>query len=62
MPGKALETDDLKRTRSAKTASGDEVKVELVRGRVRVDGARVTSDRSAANGVVVAVDSVLLPN
>lgn len=62
VPGKALETDDLKRTRSAKTASGDEVKVELVRGRVRVDGARVTSDRSAANGVVVAVDSVLLPN
>lgn len=62
VPGKALETDDLKRTRSALTAGGDEVKVELVRGRVRVDGARVTADRHAANGVVFAVDSVLLPN
>ena len=62
VPGRALETDDLKRTRTAITAGGDEVKVELVRGRVRVDGARVTGDRNAANGVVVAVDSVLLPN
>jgi uncharacterized surface protein with fasciclin (FAS1) repeats len=62
VPGQALETDDLKRTRTAKTAGGDEVKVELVRGRVRVDGARVTGDRNAANGVVVSVDSVLLPN
>ena len=62
VPGRVLETDDLKRTRTAMTAGGDEVKVELVRGRVRVDGARVTGDRNAANGVVVAVDSVLLPN
>lgn len=62
VPGQALEADDLKRTRSAKTAGGDEVKVELVRGRVRVDGARVTGDHNAANGVVVSVDSVLLPN
>ena len=62
VPGKALESDDLKRTRSAKTEAGDDVKVELVRGRLRVDGARVTGDYNAANGVVVAVDSVLLPN
>jgi len=62
VPGKALEADDLKRTRSAKTEGGDDVKVELVRGRLRVDGARVTGDYNAANGVVVAVDSVLLPN
>jgi uncharacterized surface protein with fasciclin (FAS1) repeats len=33
-----------------------------VRGRLRVDGARVTGDYNATNGVVVAVDSVLLPN
>jgi uncharacterized surface protein with fasciclin (FAS1) repeats len=46
--GKALETDDLK--------------FELVRGRVRVDGARVTGDYDAANGTIVAVDTVLLPN
>lgn len=62
VPGRALSTDDLKRTRSAKTVGGEEVKFELVRGRVRVDGARVTADHNAANGVVVAVDSVLMPN
>jgi len=62
VPGKALETDDMKRSRSAKTVAGEEVKFELVRGRLRVDGARVTGDYNAGNGVVVAVDSVLLPN
>jgi uncharacterized surface protein with fasciclin (FAS1) repeats len=62
VPGRALSTDDLKRTRSAKTVGGDEVKFALVRGRVRVDGARVTADHNAANGVVVAVDSVLIRN
>jgi uncharacterized surface protein with fasciclin (FAS1) repeats len=60
--GKALETDDLKRTRGVQAASGDELKVELVRGRVRVDGARVTGDYDAANGSVIAVDQVLIPN
>jgi len=62
VPGKALESEDMKRTRSAKTVAGEEVKFELVRGRLRVDGARVTGDYNAGNGVVVAVDSVLLPN
>jgi uncharacterized surface protein with fasciclin (FAS1) repeats len=62
VPGRALSTDDLKRTRSAKTVGGDEVKFALVRGRVRVDGARVTADHNAVNGVVVAVDSVLIRN
>ncbi len=60
--GWTSETDDLKRTRDVQAASGDELKVELVRGRVRVDGARVTGDYNAANGTIVAVDSVLLPN
>ena len=60
--GKALETDDLKRSRGVTAASGDQLKVELVRGRVRVDGARVTGDYGAANGTIVAVDQVLLPN
>ena len=61
VPGKALEDDDMKRARSAKTVAGEEVKFELVRGRLRVDGARVTGDYNADNGVVVAVDTVLLP-
>jgi uncharacterized surface protein with fasciclin (FAS1) repeats len=60
--GKALEQDDLKRTRSATAVSGDDLKFELVRGRVRVDGARVTADYNAANGSIVAVDTVLMPN
>ena len=62
VPGKALETDDMKRSRSAKTVAGEDLKFELARGRLRVDGARVTGDYNATNGVVVAVDSVLLPN
>lgn len=60
--GRALEADDLKRTRSAKTVGGENVNIELKRGRVRVDGARVTGDYIADNGVVVAVDTVLIPN
>jgi uncharacterized surface protein with fasciclin (FAS1) repeats len=60
--GKALESDDLKRSRSATAVSGEDLKFELVRGRVRVDGARVTGDYDAANGSIVAVDTVLLPN
>ena len=52
----------MKRSRGNKAASGDDMKFELVRGRVRVDGARVTGDYDAANGTIVAVDSVLLPN
>ena len=60
--GKALDTSDLKRSRGATTVAGDDLKFELVRGRVRVDGARVTGDYNAANGILVAVDSVLLPN
>ena len=60
--GRALEADDLKRTRSAKTVAGEEVNIELKRGRVRVEGARVTGDYIADNGVVVAVDTVLIPN
>lgn len=62
VPGKALETEDMKRSRGATTVGGEDVKFELVRGRLRVDGARVTGDYNASNGTVVAVDSVLLPN
>ena len=62
VPGKALETDDMKRSRGAQTVAGEQVEFELVRGRLRVDGARVVGDYNASNGTVVAVDSVLLPN
>ena len=62
VPGKALETDEMKRSRGAQTVGGEQVEFELVRGRLRVDGARVIGDYNASNGTVVAVDSVLLPN
>ena len=62
VPGKALESDDMKRSRGAQTVGGEQVEFELVRGRLRVDGARVIGDYNASNGTVVAVDSVLLPN
>ena len=61
LPGKALDQDQMKRTRSAVTAEGDSVEFALVRGRLRVSDARVTSDYAASNGVVHAVDRVLMP-
>jgi uncharacterized surface protein with fasciclin (FAS1) repeats len=62
VPGQAIEKDDMKRSRGAETAAGDEVKFALVNGRVRVEDARVTADYDAANGIVLAVDKVLIPN
>ncbi len=61
IPGKALEEDDLKTQRSAETASGESVKIALVRGRVRVDEARVQGEIDASNGVIVPIDRVLQP-
>jgi uncharacterized surface protein with fasciclin (FAS1) repeats len=62
VPGQAIEKDAMKRSRGAETAAGDTVKFGLVNGRVRVDDARVTADYDAANGIVHAVDRVLIPN
>jgi uncharacterized surface protein with fasciclin (FAS1) repeats len=60
--GKALTAEQMKRQRGAQTLEGDQVKFELVRGRLRVNDARVTGDYDAANGSVIAVDQVLIPN
>ena len=62
VPGKALSAEQMKRQRGTKTLEGDEIKFELVRGRLRVNDARVTGDFDAANGSVIAVDQVLIPN
>jgi uncharacterized surface protein with fasciclin (FAS1) repeats len=62
VPGKALETEGMKRSRGAVTAGGDQVHFELVRGRLRVDDARVVGDYNATNGAVIAVDRVLVSN
>ncbi len=60
--GQSLEQTDMKRSRGARTAGGGDVKFALVRGRLRVDEARVTADYHAGSGVVHAVDKVLIPN
>jgi uncharacterized surface protein with fasciclin (FAS1) repeats len=62
VPGKALTADQMKRQRGTTTMEGDQVKFELVRGRLRVNDARVTGDFDASNGSVIAVDQVLIPN
>lgn len=60
--GKALTAEQMKRQRGTQTLEGDTVKFELVRGRLRVNDARVTGDYDAANGSIIAVDQVLIPN
>jgi uncharacterized surface protein with fasciclin (FAS1) repeats len=62
VPGKALEAEGMKRSRGAVTAGGDQVRFELVRGRLRVDDARVVGDYNATNGAVIAVDRLLITN
>lgn len=60
--GKSLTAEQMKRQRGAQTLEGDTVKFELVRGRLRVNDARVTGDFDASNGSLIAVDQVLIPN
>jgi uncharacterized surface protein with fasciclin (FAS1) repeats len=62
VPGKALEQEDMKRRRDADTAAGQPVDFELVRGRLRVEDARITGDYTASNGVIHGIDKVLIPN
>lgn len=62
VPGKALTAEQMKRQRGAQTLEGDTVRFELVRGRLRVNDARVTGDVKANNGSIIAIDQVLLPN
>jgi uncharacterized surface protein with fasciclin (FAS1) repeats len=62
VPGKALNEDELKRMRSTATVAGPQVRTALVRGRLRVNDARVAADVKASNGVIHVIDRVLLPN
>lgn len=59
--GKALEQDQLKHTRSAMTVEGEPIEFALVNGRLRVAQSRVLNDYRASNGVLIAVDAVLMP-
>jgi len=60
--GQALEQDQMKRSRGTVAASGETLKFDLVRGRLRVDNARVTGDLHGSNGTIITVDTVLIPN
>jgi uncharacterized surface protein with fasciclin (FAS1) repeats len=62
VPGAALEQDALKRRREAATAAGEDLPIALRNGRLRVGDARVSSRIEADNGVIHAIDRVLIPN
>ncbi len=47
---------------SAATVQGQELRIRVVKGEVRVDGARVTAaDIEASNGLIHVIDKVVLP-
>jgi transforming growth factor-beta-induced protein len=59
--GKVGAADVMKMT-SAKTVQGQSAQIEVKEGKVRVDGALVTSaDIACSNGVIHVIDSVILP-
>ena len=59
--GKVMASDVVK-LHSAKTVEGQEVKIAVVNGAVTVEDANVTkTDIGTTNGVIHAIDSVLLP-
>ncbi len=62
IPGKAMDQNSLKRVRSVDTVAGEAIHPALVRGRLRVNDARITADVDASNGVIHAIDQVLIPN
>lgn len=61
VPGKVLAADVVK-LKSAKTVQGEEVKIEVVDGKVKINGANVVkTDIVCANGVIHVIDAVILP-
>lgn len=61
VPGHVSAADVMKIT-SAKTANGQELRISVLKGVVRVNDAKVTkTDIAASNGVIHVVDRVVLP-
>jgi len=61
VPGKVTAAEVVK-LNSAKTVEGDEVKITVTDGKVKVDDANVTkTDIECSNGVIHVIDSVLMP-
>lgn len=61
VPGKVTAADVMKLS-EAKTVQGGKVKVEIVGGKVKIDGAEVVkADIMTKNGVIHVIDQVILP-
>mgnify|MGYP000892816566 CR=1 FL=1 len=61
VPGKVMAADV--ETMKARAVSGKELSIRVEDGKVTVDGAKVIrTDVAARNGVIHAIDSVVLPN
>lgn len=61
VPGKVTAADVVK-LKEAKTLNGKSVKIAVVDGKVKIDGATVvTADVMAKNGVIHVIDTVILP-
>jgi uncharacterized surface protein with fasciclin (FAS1) repeats len=61
VPGKVTAAEVVKLT-SAKNVQGQAVRIAVDGGKVKVDGATVTTaDVMASNGVIHVIDSVILP-
>jgi uncharacterized surface protein with fasciclin (FAS1) repeats len=61
LAGKVLSTD-LSNGMKAKTVNGGEVTITIADGKVKVNGAQVViADVATSNGVIHAIDGVLLP-
>ena len=62
VPGKVMAADVVK-MKTAKTAEGSEVSIQVRGNSVMVNGSTVTqTDILASNGVIHVIDSVILPN
>ena len=62
VPGKVMAADVVKLS-EAGTVNGEELTIEVVDGKVRVDNANViATDVAASNGVIHVIDAVMLPN
>jgi uncharacterized surface protein with fasciclin (FAS1) repeats len=61
VPGRVTAADVMKIT-SAKTVNGQEVRISVLKGVVRVNDAKVAkTDIAASNGIIHVIDSVILP-
>lgn len=61
VPGKVT-AEDVTGLQSAETVSGEELDIEVMDGKVRIEGATVTkTDIEASNGVIHVIDKVILP-